>query len=88
MAESGIPRQRIRAPRRQIRHARPYDGRPPSANKPTRVDELNGLRVLLSAHLIHRVIEKPLMDFGKKFDRRPRKEAAGESAVIEGVASE
>jgi len=27
--------------------------------------------ILIAADLIHRIVEKPMMDFGKKFDRRP-----------------
>lgn len=44
--------------------------------------------VLVSAYVIHRVIEKPFMAFGKKFESRPKKEPLADNSVVSGVAGD
>jgi peptidoglycan/LPS O-acetylase OafA/YrhL len=39
--------------------------------------------ILIAAEIIHRTIEKPGMDFGKKFDRRERPVKPDATAAVE-----
>lgn len=44
--------------------------------------------VLVSAYVIHRVIEKPFMAFGKKFESRPKKTPIADNTAVSGVAGD